>query len=125
MSEREDYQSQSSHRGDIDDVDTPDYYANNTYVTIGRSDVTIWFGRTLEGADGRNDTSKSLARVTLTHENFAGMVRYWSKFSGFLTDIYDGAPPSTAIISQQKIDAALVRHELKTATYITAEDDEE
>jgi len=84
----------------ITDPSTPDFFANMTHVSVGRSDITIFFGRQLEefGRDG--STTLPLARITLTHDHFIKMVEHWNLFRNFLVMAYGEQYPSLSVIKE-------------------------
>ena len=79
---------------------TPDVYADVTHVLISRNEITMFFGRQLEELDGSHPILP-LVRVTVSHDSFVRMFKYWEWYNDFLIEVYDGEIPSLLTMKEK------------------------
>lgn len=74
----------------VQDVGISEIVANTTHITLGNSEVSIYFGTT---NDITSMTTPSV-RVIIPQYHFVKMMEHWAKYYDFLMNVYEGYPPS-------------------------------
>ena len=90
---------------DLHDPNTPSYYANVSFISLGGSEIILTFGSYMDG-DGRGSTVP-VAKITITHDNFMRMVELWATRYQFLNKIYGQNRTSMATIDPILFQSAL------------------
>ena len=76
---------------DPSDPRIQDVYANDTFVEIGNSEISIVFAQ--DYYDNGVKKAKPSVRVTFTHNSFMRMMDFWEQRAKFLRRVYaDRAP---------------------------------
>lgn len=77
---------------DTVETDAPDIYANDVFVDIGPSDISLLFSFTALGRNSR--LSKPGVRVILSHDNYMRMVDFLEKRAVLLRRAYMNRTPN-------------------------------
>jgi hypothetical protein len=76
-----------------------DVYADDAYISIGNTNVSLIFTTTLAAAN----RVKPSVRVFLSHGDFVNLMKIWETRRDLLAKAYDGAPMTLREMDNEKV----------------------